>query len=84
MRRPVRQRIAVGHRSHRAAVAEAVVELLAGEAPRERHGDRARPLRRPVQQRRLEPVVEHERDALARLDRETAGDALRRAAAARA
>ena len=76
MRRAVGQRIAVADHDARAAVVEAVVELLVREPPRERHEDGAGPLRRPVEERRLEPVVEHDGDALAGLDAEAAGDAL--------
>ena len=71
---PVGQRIAVANHELGARVADAVVELLLGEPPRERHEDGARPLGRPVEQGRLEPVVEDDRDPVAGLDVEPTGD----------
>ena len=56
------------------AVLDAVGELVLGEPPRERHGDRPGPLARPVEERGLEPVVEDERDAVAGSDGQAAGD----------
>ena len=72
---PVGQLIAVAHDDARPTVAEAVVELLVGETPGERHGDRPDPLAGPVEERCLESVVEDERHAVARLDAETAPQA---------
>ena len=69
----VRQRVAVAEHDTRAAVLEAVAELLLREPPRERDDHGAAPLRRPVEERGLEPVVEDDGDPLARLDREPAG-----------
>ena len=68
------QAVAVAHDDARTAVAETVVELLIREAPRERHRDRPSPLARPVEERRLEPVVEDERHALAGCDGQATGD----------
>ena len=56
------------------AVVDAVVELGLGEAPGERHEDEPAPLRRPVEQRGLDPVVEHDRQPVAALQAEPAGD----------
>ena len=76
MGRPVGQRIAVADHDARAAVVEAVVELLVRDPPREWDEDGAGPLRCPVEERRFEPVVEHDGDPLAGLDAEAAGEAL--------
>ncbi len=74
MRRPVGERVAVADHEPRPAVVEAVVELLVRDPPRERDEDGAGPLCSPVQERRLEPVVEHDGDPLAGLDAEAAGE----------
>ena len=74
MLRSVGERVPVAYDDPRVAVAEAVVELLVREPPRERHHDRSAPLRSPVEERGLEPVVEDERDTLAPLEREPACD----------
>ena len=66
----VRERVALAQDERRAAVADAVVELGLGEPPRERHEDDAGPLRRPVEERRLDAVVEHDREPLAPLEAE--------------
>ena len=58
-----------------ARVVDAVRELLLGEAPGEWDADRARPLGRPVEKRRLEPVVEHDGHARAGRNAQPPGDA---------
>ena len=70
----VGQRIAVAEHEARVAVVDAVVELVVREPPRERHEDDARPLRGPVEERRLEAVVEHDGEALAGREPEPACD----------
>src|SRR5215210_3187577 len=75
MRRPLLQLVAAAHDDARAAVGEAVVELLLGHAPRKRHENGACPLGGPVQQRGVEAVVEDDGEALARLEAEPARDA---------
>ena len=75
MLRPVRKRVALAEHDLGPRVADAVVEILLGEAPRKRHADSAHPLAGPVEEHRLEPVVEHERNAVAGLDAEATGDA---------
>ncbi len=57
--RPVRKWIAFANDAAGARIADAVVELLLGEPPGQRHEDGARPLRSPVEEGRLEPVVHH-------------------------
>ncbi len=57
----------------RTAVGEAVVELVLGQPPGERHEHRSGPLGGPVEERGVEPVVEHGRHALSGPDAETAG-----------
>ena len=74
VRRAVGERIAVADHERRPGILDAVGELLLGQPPRERRAHRACPLARPVEQRRLEPVVEDDRDPRARLDPEPAGD----------
>ena len=68
---PGRQLVAVADDDPRAAVGETEVELLVGDAPRERHEDGACPLSRPVEERGLEAVVEHHRETIARLEVES-------------
>ena len=72
--RTVGQPVAVADHDARAAVAEAIVELRLREPPGERDEDRAGPLRGPVEERGLEPVVEDDGDAFARVEPEPAGD----------
>ena len=70
----VRQPVAVADHELCAGIADAVVEFLLGEPPGERDEHGARPLRSPVEQGRLEPVVEDDRDPVAGLGSEPAGD----------
>ena len=71
MVRPVGQLVAVADDDPRAAVGETEIELLVGDAPRERHEDGACPLGRPVEERGVEAVVEHHRKTLAGLEVES-------------
>ena len=70
----VGQRVVLPNDARRARVADAVVELFLGEAPREGDEHRPGPLGSPVEQCRLEPVVEDDGDAVAGLDVEPTGD----------
>ncbi len=70
----VGQGVVLSNHARRARIADAVVELLLGEAPRERDEHRAGPLGRPVEQGRLEAVVEDDRYSVAGLHLEPACD----------
>ena len=70
----VRQLVRGADDELRAGVCEAVVELLLGQPPRERHEHGSHPLRGPVEKGGLEPVIEHGRHPVAGLDAEAAGD----------
>ena len=65
---PVRERVAVANHDLGAGVVDAVRELVLREAPRERDEHGSGPLRRPVEERRLDPVVEDDGDSRSRLD----------------
>ncbi len=71
---PIRQRVDVPDHDPRAAVCEAVVELRRRQPPREGDEHRAGPLRGPVEERRLEPVVEDDCHPRTGLDAEPARD----------
>ena len=71
----VGQRIAVADHERRAAVLEAIAEVILGKPPGEWDDDRACPLAGPVEKRGLEPVVEHDRHALARVHAQPACNA---------
>ena len=70
----VRERRALPEHDLRAAVLDAVVEIGLGGAPGERDEHRARPLCGPVEERRLDAVVEHGGEPLAALEAEPARD----------
>ena len=56
------------------AVADAVVDLFLRQPPGQRYDDGSRPLRRPVEERRLDTVVEDHGHVVAFLGAEPAGD----------
>ncbi len=71
----VGERIAVANHDLGARVVDAVRELLLREAPREGNEHGPGPLRRPVEERRLDPVVEDDGDPRSLLRPEPAGEA---------